>query len=139
MYSQNTRQILFFVLYLNILCKVIASYPHNVYLNNAILVGHRIHIFSVYDALYTVSGPAFTIIYVLAGLPLARLADTRSRPLVLVLGLAFWSVMVLLTGFATAFWELLVLRIFLGVGEVRLQYVYTMCILLATFLRTIMK
>ena len=68
----------------------------------------------------THSGPAFTVIYVLAGLPLARLADTRSRPLVLVLGLVFWSVMVLVTGFTTKFWELLVLRVLLGIGEVRL-------------------
>lgn len=54
----------------------------------------------------------------LAGLPLARLADTRSRPVVLVVGLTFWSVMVLLTGFTKVFWELLLLRIFLGIGEV---------------------
>ena len=66
----------------------------------------------------TKSGPAFTVIYVVAGLPLARLADTRSRPLVLLFGLAFWSVMVLLTGFSETFWELLVLRMFLGIGEV---------------------
>jgi len=58
------------------------------------------------------------VIYVLAGLPLARLADTRSRPLVLLFGVTFWSVMVLVTGFVTEFWELLVLRIFLGIGEV---------------------
>ena len=77
------------------------------------------------------SGPAFTIIYVLAGLPLARLADTRSRPLVLVLGLTFWSVMVLLTGFTTAFWELLVLRIFLGIGEVGWSYKEVHCSLLS--------
>jgi len=57
------------------------------------------------------------VIYVLAGLPLARLADTRSRPLVLLFGVTFWSVMVLVTGFVTEFWELLVLRIFLGIGE----------------------
>ena len=64
------------------------------------------------------TGPAFTVIYVLAGLPLAYLADWKSRPLVLVLGLTFWSVMVLLTGFTNAFWQLLVLRVFLGIGEV---------------------
>ena len=63
-------------------------------------------------------GPAFTIIYVVAGLPLAYLADTRSRPLVLIIGIGFWSVIVLLTGFVEQFWELLVLRIFLGIGEV---------------------
>ena len=63
-------------------------------------------------------GPAFTVIYVIAGLPLARLADTRSRSLVLVFGLTFWSMMVLLTGFAQTFWQLMLLRVLLGIGEV---------------------
>ena len=67
---------------------------------------------------YFSTGPAFTVIYVLAGLPLARLADTRSRPFVLIFGVVFWSVMVLLTGFVESFWQLLVLRVFLGIGEV---------------------
>ena len=66
------------------------------------------------------TGPAFTVIYVLAGLPLAYLADWKSRPLVLILGLSFWSLVVLLTSFTEAFWELLLLRIFLGIGEVGL-------------------
>ena len=69
------------------------------------------------------TGPAFTVIYVLAGLPLARLADTRSRPLVLIFGVVFWSIMVLLTGFVESFWQLLVLRIFLGIGEVCTMYI----------------
>ena len=64
------------------------------------------------------AGPAFTLIYVVAGLPLARLADTRSRSLVLIIGLVFWSVMVLLTGFAMVFWQLVLLRVMLGIGEV---------------------
>lgn len=63
-------------------------------------------------------GPAFTVIYVVAGLPLARLADTRSRPIVLLLGLLMWSAMILVTGFTVVFWQLLTLRIFLGIGEV---------------------
>ena len=63
------------------------------------------------------------MIYVLAGLPLARLADTRSRPLVLIFGVVFWSIMVLLTGFVESFWQLLVLRIFLGIGEVCTMYI----------------
>ena len=65
------------------------------------------------------TGPAFTIIYVLAGLPLAWLADTASRSLVLIIGLSFWSAMIVLSGSVVVFWQLLVLRIFLGVGEVR--------------------
>ena len=64
------------------------------------------------------TGPAFIVIYVVAGLPLAWLADTRSRSLVLLIGVGFWSAVVLLTGFVRKFWELLLLRILLGVGEV---------------------
>lgn len=64
------------------------------------------------------TGPAFIVIYVVAGLPLAWLADTRSRSLVLLIGVGFWSAIVLLTGFVRKFWELLLLRILLGVGEV---------------------
>lgn len=64
------------------------------------------------------TGPAFIVIYVVTGLPLAWLADTRSRPLVLLIGVGFWSAIVLLTGFVRKFWELLLLRILLGVGEV---------------------
>lgn len=63
-------------------------------------------------------GPAFTVIYVVAGLPLARLADTRSRPIVLLLGLVMWSAMIFVTGFTVVFWQLLTLRVFLGIGEV---------------------
>lgn len=64
------------------------------------------------------TGPAFTVIYVVAGLPLAWLADTKSRPLVFLGGIAFWSTMIILMGFIHNFWELLLLRIMLGVGEV---------------------
>ena len=66
-------------------------------------------------------GPAFTVVYVIAGLPLARLADTRSRSVVLIVGVGFWSVMVFLTGFVKQFWQLLVLRMFLGIGEVSMN------------------
>ena len=64
------------------------------------------------------TGPAFVVVYVIAGLPLAYLADTRSRSFVLLLGVLFWSIMVILTGFIHEFWELLLLRVLLGVGEV---------------------
>ena len=69
------------------------------------------------------TGPAFTVVYVVAGLPLAWLADTKSRPIVFLGGIGFWSVMVILMGFIHEFWELLLLRIMLGVGEVRIMCV----------------
>lgn len=80
---------------------------------------HRLPLWQhVHSCDFDPTGPAFTVIYVVAGLPLARLADTRSRPFVLLLGLVMWSVMIFLTGFTVTFWQLLTLRIFLGIGEV---------------------
>ena len=64
------------------------------------------------------TGPAFIVIYVLAGLPLGYLADRRSRPLVLISGFLIWSVAIVLTGFVAYYWELVLLRIVLGIGEV---------------------
>ncbi|XP_065836551.1 MFS-type efflux pump MSMEG_3705-like [Oscarella lobularis] len=63
------------------------------------------------------TGPAFTVVYVLAGIPLAWFSDKKSRLAVLVIGITFWSLMVLLTGFVKNFWELLLARIGLGLGE----------------------
>lgn len=68
-------------------------------------------------ALGFLMGPAFVIVYSLAGLPLALLADRSNRSRIIVLGLAFWSVVTIATGFARNFVHLLVARMALGVGE----------------------
>ena len=71
-----------------------------------------------------ITGPAFTVVYVLCGLPISRIADKWSRAITLLIGLATWSSVAFFTGFVQKFWQLLLLRIFLGIGEVR----YYMCI-----------
>ena len=55
------------------------------------------------------------IIYIEAGLPLARSTEAKSCSLVLFIGLFFWSAAVLLTSFVKMFWQLL--RILLRIGE----------------------
>jgi len=67
-----------------------------------------------------ITGPAFTVVYVLFGLPISRIADRWSRSITLLVGLTGWSCIVLFTGFVETFWQLLLLRIFLGIGEVRI-------------------
>lgn len=62
-------------------------------------------------------GPAFMIVYSVAGLPIAWLADRSNRRNIVVAGLAFWSGVTVLTGFAQNLAHLLVARIALGVGE----------------------
>ncbi len=62
-------------------------------------------------------GFAFVIFYLIVGLPIARLVDTRSRRLIIGTGLAIWSVMTGVCGLARTFWELFAARVGVGVGE----------------------
>ena len=55
--------------------------------------------------------------YVAAMVPAGWLGERYGAHRVLAAGIAIWSVATLLTGFATGFWSLLLLRLLLGVGE----------------------
>ena len=62
-------------------------------------------------------GPAFVVLYVVAGVPIARLADRSSRILIVVGGCLLWSLATFSTGFATGPVSLAASRIAVGVGE----------------------
>jgi MFS family permease len=62
-------------------------------------------------------GPTFVIFYVLLGLPIAWLADHRSRRAILGVGVTIWSFMTALCGLAQNFWQLIVCRVGVGSGE----------------------
>lgn len=64
-----------------------------------------------------VSGLAFVIFYSLLGLPIAWAADRFSRRNIIALGFAFWSLMTLVTGFATNIWHIAIARFLTGAGE----------------------
>ena len=63
------------------------------------------------------AGVTFALVYSLAGLPLARLADRGSPRVVLTLSLAFWSLMTAVTGLVQSFSQLLAARIGVAAGE----------------------
>jgi MFS family permease len=63
------------------------------------------------------TGLAFALFYATLAIPIARVADRRSRMHVLVAALALWSVMTIGSGAATSFFMLLLCRMGVGVGE----------------------
>jgi MFS family permease len=62
-------------------------------------------------------GAAFAVFYALFGIPLGRLADNWSRVRLLSIGLALWSTMTALSGFARDQMTLTFARMGVGVGE----------------------
>ena len=62
-------------------------------------------------------GPAFAIFYTALGIPIARLADTHSRRVILSVSFALWSAMTALAGLARTGWELTATRVGVGIGE----------------------
>ncbi len=63
----------------------------------------------------------FALFYALVGLPMGRLADRINRRTLILASTAVWAACTLLSGFATAFWMLGVLRIGVAIGEAALS------------------
>ncbi len=62
-------------------------------------------------------GFAFALLYTFAGIPIARLADRKSRRTIIAIGLAFWSAMTVATGMARSTMALFAARVGVGLGE----------------------
>ncbi len=65
-------------------------------------------------------GFAFAFLFALAGLPIGRLSDRKSRRWVISIGISVWCVMTAVSGFAKSFWHLFIARMGVGVGEASL-------------------
>lgn len=66
-------------------------------------------------------GASFAIFYTFFGIPLGRLADRASRRGLIAAGLFFWSLMTTGCGLAQHYWQLLLFRMGVGVGEASLS------------------
>lgn len=62
-------------------------------------------------------GSAYVVVLSLAALPLGVIGDLRSRRAVIAFGVALWSAFTALGAAVTRFWQLLVCRALVGVGE----------------------
>ena len=66
-------------------------------------------------------GFTFALFYTFFGIPLGRLADSRSRRTIIAAGFAVWSVLTAGCGLARNFAQMLLLRMGVGVGEASLS------------------
>ncbi|HVU88765.1 MAG TPA: MFS transporter [Pirellulales bacterium] len=62
-------------------------------------------------------GTAFILLYAAIGIPLGRIADRGNRSRILTVGVFFWSLLTAACGLARNFWQMVVLRLAVGVGE----------------------
>ena len=62
-------------------------------------------------------GIAFAILYTVLGVPIARLAERRSRVTIISASLIVWSGFTMACGFAANFVSLLIMRVGVGIGE----------------------
>jgi len=86
-----------------------------------LLVGPIRETFQISDTQYSLlAGLAFSLFYAVMGLPLARIADSRSRRNLIAAGIVVWSAMTALCGLAKGFWMLFLARVGVGVGEATL-------------------
>lgn len=63
------------------------------------------------------SGLAFALLYTIAGIPIARMAEHGNRPLIIGVAVAVWSMFTAACGYASSFVQLLAGRVGVGIGE----------------------
>ena len=63
------------------------------------------------------TGFAFALFYVSAGIPIARWADRANRRNIVALAIGIWSFMTAISGFVQSYVQLLLARIGVGIGE----------------------
>ena len=62
-------------------------------------------------------GLSFLCVYLFLSFPLSRLSDTKSRKVMIAVGVAVWSVSTALCGLAHSFWQIFAARAGIGAGE----------------------
>lgn len=67
------------------------------------------------------NGLAFAAFYIVMGVPLGRLVDSRNRARVLGVCVALWSTACMACGLAVSYWTLFLARVGVGIGEAALN------------------
>ncbi|MDG2326727.1 MAG: MFS transporter [Halioglobus sp.] len=108
-----------YTLFVLLLAYILSFVDRNVM---AVLIGPIRAQFDISDFQYSLlHGFAFSMFYIALGLPIARLADQRSRKWIITAGILLWSIMTCLCGVTKSFTGLFLARIGVGVGEAALS------------------
>ncbi|XP_078605979.1 MFS-type efflux pump MSMEG_3705-like [Branchiostoma floridae x Branchiostoma japonicum] len=102
----------------NITCKSAGSEPSCTNLTNANGTEYCLWEYNGSGEQYQILvGPAFTVVYTITGVVLGFIADIWTRKYILVVCLMLWSGVTILTGFAHEYWQVVLLRFALGIGQ----------------------
>lgn len=108
-----------FALFVLLLGYILSFIDRNVM---AVLIGPIRQDFAISDTQFgLLHGLAFSLIYTVLGLPIARAADSKSRRTIVAIGIFFWSVMTCWCGLVKSFAGLFIARMGVGVGEAALS------------------
>ena len=108
-----------YALFVLLLAYILSFIDRNVM---AVLIGPIREDFAINDTQFgLLHGLAFALLYTTVGLPIARLADTKSRRNIITLGVFFWSLMTCWCGVAKSFTGLFFARMGVGLGEAALS------------------
>lgn len=66
-------------------------------------------------------GLAFGLFYTFLGIPIGRMADRKSRRMIITVGISIWSLLTVACGLARNYWQLFLARLGVGVGEATLS------------------
>ena len=117
----NTHSRLYanYVLFVLLLAYVLSFIDRNVM---AILIGPIRENFDISDSQFgLLHGLAFAAFYTVVGIPIGRLADSRSRRVIITCGVFLWSLMTCACGLVKSFAGLFVARMAVGIGEAALS------------------
>lgn len=88
----------------------------------ALMIGPIKHDLQLSDTQFSLlHGLAFSLFYAFMGMPIALLADKFSRPKIIAIGVAFWSLATALCGLSKNFLQMFMARIGVGIGEAALS------------------
>jgi MFS family permease len=112
------RKYAWFVVFVLILASLIAFIDRQVV---AIVVGPMQEDLGVGDTEIGWLYGVFALFYAVAALPIATLADIKSRKTIIAVGIALWSLLTIACGLARNYWQIFFARMGVGIGEATLN------------------